>query len=136
MKSRWKQLMPMDEAREYVALASLIPPKGRSSTWRLFRGSRAVATQLCATEGVLGFSMLARPLLKEYATLSLWVDDAALDSFARSTPHDQLRQQLADQMAATTFVRWAVAGSDGVPSWSDALDRLRRSTAPEDGTPQ
>jgi heme-degrading monooxygenase HmoA len=105
-------------------LASWIPPKKRSSTWRLFRGSRAVADQLAGTEGVIGFSMLARPIRKHYATISLWSDDAALAAFARSAAHGRLQRDLSHEMAATSFVRWTVRGEDGVPSWADVLHRL------------
>src|SRR4051794_3052544 len=120
VRSRWKQPMPMVPDREYVAFASLIPPKSRTATWRLFKGSRAVTAQLGTTKGVVGFSLLARPFHKEYATLSLWVDDAALQAFARSASHAEQMHGLADEMGDTTFVRWEVRGQDGVPSWRDA----------------
>jgi hypothetical protein len=124
VKSRWKQLAPLEPEREYLAFASWIPPRSRRSTWRLFRGSRAVAGQLADTEGAVGFSMLARPARKEYATLSLWVGSAALDAFAQSSTHGRLQRELSSEMNPTMFVRWTVRGSDGVPSWSEALRRL------------
>ncbi len=71
---------------EYLVLASSIPPKSVASTWKLFRGERAVRRQLLTTEGVLGFSMLAEPLRKHYATLSVWRDEAALGAFAGRIP--------------------------------------------------
>ena len=124
MKSRWKLLAPIDPDQSYLALASRIPPKSVKSTWKLFRGSRAVADQLASAEGAVGFSLLARPLRKEYATISLWVDDAALDAFARSSAHGRLQHELAAEMGDTTFVRWTVPGSHGAPTWSEALARL------------
>ena len=84
MKSPWKSVAPVDARTEYLVLASSIPPKSIRSTWRLFRGSSAVRRQLTGTDGVIGFSMLARPFRKQYATLSVWRDEAALDAFARS----------------------------------------------------
>jgi heme-degrading monooxygenase HmoA len=130
MKSRWKQLAPLEPEREYLALASWIPPRSRRSTWRLFRGSRAVAGQLGDTEGAIGFSMLARPVRKEYATLSLWTGSAALDAFARSSAHERVQGELSSQMNPTTFVRWTVRGKDGIPTWSEALERLTAQHAP------
>ena len=94
-----------------------------SSTWRLFRGSSMVRKQLAATPGVVGFSLLARPLRKQYATLSVWVDDAALAAFAAAQPHADLMTGLAPEMGPTRFVRWTINGSDGRPSWE------RRCTA-------
>jgi heme-degrading monooxygenase HmoA len=116
--------VPFDTDGEYVVLASLIPPRSRTSTWQLFRGSRAVTAQLASTPGVVGFALLARPLRKQYATLSVWQDEAALRTFASSAPHRDLMAALGPAMAPTTFVRWMMRGSDGRPSWREAMSRL------------
>ena len=115
----------LDPHADYLVLASSIPPKSVASTWKLFRGSRAVRRQLLTTDGVLGFSMLAEPLRKYYATLSVWRDEAALDAFAQAHPHDRLMADLAPVMGATKFVRWTISGINGPPSWTDALARLK-----------
>lgn len=125
MKSPWKTLGSLDADAEYLVLASSIPPKSMSSTWSMFRGSRAIRQQLLATDGVLGFSMLAEPMRKNYATLSVWRDEEALNAFVNAMPHAQLMSDLASSMDEPTFVRWTIAGTDGTPSWNDALDRLR-----------
>ena len=128
MKSPWKALAPLEPDHRYLALASSIPPKSRRSTWRLFRGSRQVAAQLRDTPGVVGFALLARPLRKQYATLSVWDDEQALQTFAHAEPHRRLMSALAPDMGATRFVRWPVEGSDGRPTWQQALDRLAEGT--------
>lgn len=128
MKSRWRQIQPLESGRDYTVLASRIPARRLSSTARLFRGSRAVTAQLAQTDGVVGFSLLARPLHKEYATLSVWVDETSLRSFVSSTPHARLMTDLAHEMSPTRFVRWTIDGSTGRPRWEDALARL---AAPE-----
>ena len=124
MKSPWKSMKPLEPDREYIVLASSIPPRSMSSTPRLFRGASAVRTQLEGTEGVVGFSLLARPLKKQYATLSVWVDEPALAAFAGGSPHRELMAELAPEMGTTRFVRWTIKGSEGQPSWSEALKRL------------
>jgi hypothetical protein len=125
MKSPWKSLAVLDPDAEYLVLASRIPPKSMSSTWSMFRGSWIVRQQLLTTDGVLGFSMLAEPVRKNYATLSVWRDEAALDAFADTNPHSRLMADMARSMNEPRFVRWTISGGDGTPSWSDALDRLR-----------
>ena len=90
----------------------------------MFRGSRAVRKQLMATDGVMGFSMLAQPLRKHYATLSVWRDDAALDGFVGARPHNELMVSLVGEMGATEFVRWTISGANGRPTWREALERL------------
>ena len=124
MKSPWKSLKPLDAGHEYVVLASSIPPLRRSSTMRLFRGAGAVRKQLAGTDGLVGFSLLARPLRKQYATLSIWVDDAALAAFAGAHPHKRLMDDLSPEMGPTRFVRWPMTGSDGRPTWAEAFRRL------------
>jgi hypothetical protein len=124
VKSLWKSLAPIEPGREYLVLASSIPPRRLSSTGRLFRGSREVRKQLAVTDGVIGFSLLARPLRKQYATLSVWVDEEHLGAFAAHQPHQDLMTKLAPEMGATKFVQWTMAGVDGRPSWSEALRRL------------
>jgi heme-degrading monooxygenase HmoA len=124
MKSPWKSMQALEPDREYLVLASSIPPLSRSSTRRLFNGASAVRKQLAGTDGVVGFSLLARPLQKQYATLSIWVDEAALAAFAEQNPHRELMANLSPEMGPTKFVRWTIKGSDGRPSWSDALRRL------------
>lgn len=124
MKSPWKSLGRLEPDRSYLVLASSIPPRKLSSTWRMFRGASAVRKQLAKSEGVIGFSMFARPLRKQYATLSVWSDDEALSKFSAASPHHQLMSDLSPEMGPTKFVRWTISGSDGRPSWSDALQRL------------
>ncbi len=124
MKSPWKSLGDIEPDREYLVLASSIPALKRTSTWRMFRGSRIVHKQLLTTDGVVGFSLLARPWKKEYATLSVWRSGEALDAFAATSPHREMMSALAPEMGPTKFVRWTIRGSDGRPSWDDALRRL------------
>jgi hypothetical protein len=124
LKSPWKSFHTLEPEHEYLVLASSIPPRSLSSTWRMFRGASAVRRQLAQTDGVMGFSLLAQPLGKRYATLSVWTDEAALAGFAGAQPHQSIMGSLAPEMGPTKFVRWTIRGSDGRPSWSDALARL------------
>ena len=124
MRSPWKWSASLEPEREYLVLASSIPPRRRRSTWRLFRGASTVRRQLATTDGVIGFALLARPLAKHYATLSVWRDEEALTAFAGSEPHRRLMSDLRPEMGPTKFVRWTMRGADGRPSWADALQRL------------
>lgn len=124
MKSPWKTMQPMQPDRDYLVFASSIPPRSHASTRALFAGAGAVRKQLAKADGIIGFSLLARPLRKQYATLSVWENEAALKDFAASEPHAQLMVDLGPDMAPTIFVRWKVNGGDARPTWSDALARL------------
>ncbi len=124
MRSPWKKISDLEPDAEYLVLASAIPAKSVRSTWRMFRGASAIRRQLSTTEGIIGFSLLARPLRRQYATLSLWTDQAALDAFVHASPHSEIMGALAAELGPTSFERWTTTGSQGRPSWSEALRRL------------
>lgn len=124
MKSPWRQIRALDPDAHYIVLASSIPARRWRSTPALVRGSRAVVDQLERTEGVVGFAMLAEPVRKRYATLSVWTGEPAIRAFAASSPHRELMATLVDQMADTRFEQWPIRGADGCPTWTDALTRL------------
>ena len=131
MKSPWKSMQPTEPDRDYLAVATAIPVRGWSSTGHLFRGASAVRKQLASSDGVIGFSLLARPLRKQYATISLWDDESSLAAFTRAHPHGRLRHDLAPELGHAGFVRWTIKGADGPPSWREALRRLSEHTGSE-----
>ncbi len=124
MKSPWKSFAELDADTEYLVLASSIPARSLRSTPAMFTGSRKVSKQLAATDGVIGFALLAKPIAKDYSTLSVWRDQAALDAFSVAHPHDRMMAELAPLMGSTRFVTWSITGADGLPTWQQALDRL------------
>jgi quinol monooxygenase YgiN len=104
-------------------LLSYLPLK---SYWRIpifFFYTAQVVKQLASAEGMLGYSVLARPLSKRFWTLSAWKDEAALRTFVQYPPHVRIMTALASHMGDTKFVRWKVKGSDLPLRWDDALRR-------------
>ena len=77
--------------------------------------------QLAAVQGLIAYSLLARPMAKNFWTLSVWEHEAALDAFIRHPPHVRLMASLAPHMGKTKFVRWMVKGSELPLLWDDAL---------------
>lgn len=135
MKTPWKQQARMEPDSEYLVLASSIPARDYAATPALFRGASETKRQLRGAEGLVGYSLLARPARKQYATLSVWRDEAALQAFARSNPHGGLMRELAPRMGETVFVRWTISGSAGRPSWREASARLASSASDRSETP-
>ena len=102
-------------------MLSYLPLK---SYWRIpffFLYTTQVVKQLASAEGVLGYSVLARP--KRFWTLSAWKDEAALHAFVQHPPHVRIMTALTPHMGETKFVRWTVKGSDLPLRWDDALRR-------------
>lgn len=136
MRDPWKQRRAMDPDTEYLVMASSLPARDYAATPALFRGARATKRQLRDADGLVGFAMLARPLRKQYGSLSVWRDEAALQAFACTTPHGRLMRELAPRMGKTTFVRWSIKGSDGRPSWREAWERLDAAASRDAPVPQ
>lgn len=117
-------MQPLRPDREYLAVATDIPPLRVASTGRWFRGAQEVKAQLRETAGVVGFSLLASPLRKRYLTLSVWTDEEALGRFTAASDHGRLARELGSEMAPTRFARWTFPGSEGRPHWREGIHRL------------
>jgi quinol monooxygenase YgiN len=122
--SPWRTLGATDPNGEYVALLSYLPLKSYWRIPRFFFYTVQVVKQLASAEGVLGYSVLARPLSRRFWTLSAWKDEAALRAFVQHPPHVRLMIALAPHMDETKFVRWTVKGSELPLRWDNALSRL------------
>jgi hypothetical protein len=120
----WSNRSELEPERTYLVLASLLQLTRISSTVRFFRAASGVRKQLASAEGLVGYSLRAKPLSLRYWTLSIWTDQTALQEFVRTSPHLGVMSSLKPFMARTTFVQWEITGVDGRPSWTDALDHL------------
>jgi hypothetical protein len=120
----WTTRAELEPGSGYLVMASHLPLKRISATVRLFRGVSAVRRQLAAADGPVGCTLRARPLARDYWTLSVWKDDRALREFMRTPPHVQLMTSLKPYMGPTKFVTWSISAADGRPSLAGALERL------------
>src|SRR5262245_10002174 len=123
----WRTLHQPDPDADYLVMASSLPLKRLRTTYRFFRFTRAIRRQLAHAEGLVGYTLWAKPLAKRYWTLSVWTDEAALETFMRTAPHAEIMERLRPDMDPTTFVQWWVKGSEACVTWSDALSRLGRA---------
>jgi hypothetical protein len=105
-------------------LLSYLPVK---SYWRMLPFclyTIQVMKQLASARGLLGYSLLARPLSKRFWTLSAWENARALQEFVQHPPHVTIMAALTPHMDKTKFVRWRVQGSQLPLRWDEALQRL------------
>ena len=120
----WTSRSHMEPSPEYLVMASHLPLRRLSSTVRFFRAVNAVRGQLAHTDGLIGYTLRARPLARDYWTLSVWKDRDALTEFMRTSPHVAIMTSLKPVMEPTKFIYWTINGADGRPSFTDALERL------------
>jgi hypothetical protein len=108
-------------------MASHLPLQKLSSTVRFFRAVSAIRKQLANADGMVGYTLRAKPMARDYWTLSVWSDESALRQFMRTAPHAQLMGSLRPIMGPTKFVQWEISGTEGRPDWATALARLSPS---------
>ncbi len=119
----WTSFADRDAEREYVALLSYLPLRRLSSTPAFFRDVQRIRGQLARSDGLVGYSLRARPLRKEYWTLSVWESERALLAFVKEQPHGGVMSSLRARMGPTRFVRWRLSGAETLPGWDEAMSR-------------
>lgn len=120
----WTTRADMQPGSEYLVMASHLPLKRLTSTVGFFRAVSAIRKQLAVADGLVGYTLRAKPLARDYWTLSVWRDETALRAFMRTPPHVGVMTSLSPVMGPTKFIRWAITTADGRPSLTDALQRL------------
>ncbi len=120
----WTAITERDPDREYVVLVSYLPLRRLTSTFDFFRDVQRIRGQLARAPGLVGYTLRASPLRRDYWTLSVWDSERALLTFVKDRPHADIMGSLARRMGATKFLRWRIGGSAPLPSLDDAVARL------------
>lgn len=120
----WTARAEMEPGSDYLVMASHLPLKKITDTVRFFRAVFAVRKQLASADGLIGYTLRARPLSRDYWTLSVWKDDTALRQFMRTPPHVGVMASLKPVMGPTKFVTWTISAADGRPNMAGGLEHL------------
>jgi hypothetical protein len=120
----WKSLSTPEADHEYLVLLTHLPVRRLSKLPLFLSYTRKIQKQLDAgPEGLVGYSLLAKPVGSNYWTLSVWRDRDALAGFIRQAPHREAMEKLRDVLSGFKTDRWTLNGGDLPPSWDDALTR-------------
>ena len=105
-------------------LLTFLPLSRLSKLPRFLGYVRKIRRQLNdGPDGLIGYSLLAKPLQSKYWTLSVWDGNDALGQFIQHSPHRDAMQELPAVLTGFRTTRWTVPGSAVPPAWSDALAR-------------
>ena len=96
---------------------------------RFLVDSLRVFRQVCATDGALGVSLVARPLRREFLTLSPWRDGAALRAPVGAEPHAGAMRRNRPAMAESVLTTWEAPTSDLPVPWAEAQRRISAAAA-------
>lgn len=120
----WKAARQPDAEATYLAFASHLPVSQVSATPRFMKYAGQIRAQLRTADGLIGYSLRAKPIARQYWTLSAWEDQDALDRFVGALPHSDIMSALQLAMGTTAFVTWSAPGTAVPLSWEDAIARL------------
>lgn len=118
----WISVRPADAPA--VVMASRFELRRLRDVPRFFLDAMRIHRQVRAADGVLGVSLVAHPLQREFFTLSAWRDRAAVDALVRAEPHRSAMGRYHAVMADASFRFWEVPPDALPPSWDDARRRL------------
>ena len=113
----WAQRRAVEPGRTYVAMASRLPLRRHRSIPRFLRDTLAIRRQLARADGMVGYALDAELARKTFWTFSVWEDQASLDAFATSDPHQAITRRLQPLMGQTRFEFFQLPGSDLPLTW-------------------
>jgi hypothetical protein len=119
----WVTFRQPDQNREYLVLLTALPLTRFRDLGRFLLYTFRIQGQVRQTPGLLGYSLGAQVLKREFWTLSVWGGEAALREFVIEHPHSQVMRALQGKMGETRFVRWHLRGAELPPQWEDAFTR-------------
>ncbi len=120
----WLSLGDVEPATTAVVMASRFRVRRLRQVPRFLLDSMRIHRQVRAADGALGVSLIARPLRREFFTLSAWRDRAALQALVRTQPHAGVMRRQRPATAESAFTFWEVPADRLPVSWSEARRRL------------
>jgi heme-degrading monooxygenase HmoA len=122
----WLPPTPPELAAEapVVVMASRFRLRRLHQVPRFFLAAMRIHRQVRGADGLLGVSLVAHPLRREFLTLSAWRDRAALDAMVRRDAHRGGMRRHRAAMAEARFTFWTAARADLPIDWADARRRL------------
>ena len=107
-----------------VVMASRFSLRRMRDVPRFLADSLLVHRQVRSADGAVGVSLVARPLRREFLTLSAWRDRASLDALVRTAPHARVMRRHRAAMAESTFTFWDAPAASLPITWDEADRRL------------
>lgn len=119
--------IPVDEpppGADAIVMASRFRVRGFRHVLPFFIDAMRVHAQVRKSDGALGVTLVARPLRREFRTLSAWRDREALNAMVGSEPHRSVMVRQKAAMAESKFEFWTVPATELPLRWADADQRL------------
>lgn len=87
--------------------------------------TRNVVRSLPSHDGFIGSSVRTRLMGNEVWTMTVWRDEAALDSFVRSPVHVEAIRKGLPAVIEAKFARFSWPAESVPPKWGEIIERLK-----------
>jgi hypothetical protein len=130
MDSPWIKFATPDTDREYFALLSYLPLNKYRAIPVFIKFALQIQKQLRNTPGIMGYSLRAKLLSRNFWTLSAWADEKSLMDFVAKIPHEKAMKAMIPHMGKTKFTKWKVSGAALPLHWEEAMERSQKEEGP------
>lgn len=124
--TRYPATDEVDGTATVVVMASRFRVRGFRHVLPFLLDAMRIRAQVARSQGAVGMSLDAKPLRREFLTLSAWTDRDALDALVAGEPHRSVMRRQASSMADSRFVFWEAGRADLPITWGEARRRLER----------
>ncbi len=127
----WKAIRQPAAEATYFVMATHLPLTGYRHVPRFLAHTARIRRQLAASDGLVGYSLDAKLLRKQFRTVSAWESREAAQAFARAEPHATIMRTDPQRMGESRFRSWEASGRQVPVSWADARSHLEDLQAPQ-----
>jgi nitrite reductase/ring-hydroxylating ferredoxin subunit len=120
----WTSFSEAEGDKDYPAMLSRLPLATFRAMPKFIRFVFGIRSQLADSEGLIGYSLDAHPLAKEFWTLSVWEDREYLWRFVQRMPHSRAMTEMLPHMGQTEFFHFEVTGDSVPPDWQETKRRM------------
>jgi heme-degrading monooxygenase HmoA len=98
-----------------VTLLTYLPLRSARRLPAFLRFTRKIQRQLAGAPGLVGYTLRAKPLRRQFWTLSAWESAEALEAFVVAAPHRDVMAALASDLGDGRFFRRGTARGSELP---------------------
>ncbi|MBT2212605.1 MULTISPECIES: DUF3291 domain-containing protein [Actinomadura] len=120
----WIPLEKAEPDAEVLVMASRLEVRSLRHVPGFFLASLRLLRQARGSDGAHGVTLKADLLKRTFWTLSAWRDRKAVHAYAAAEPHASTMRGKRAVMRDSTFVFWAVKGSELPLDWPEAQRRI------------
>jgi hypothetical protein len=124
----WTATAPVDPDADYLVIATRFSFLHRRDLPAVLSATAGLWSGFDQTEGLIGYSLSARPVRGTLATLSAWRDHDAMLAFVRGAAHGEVVEGSRTRMRKSTFASWHATGAELPVDWKTADRRLELAT--------